>query len=140
MHFSTQTVFALSRSCNLFWSKWQNMFRCLSFSTAPLIIINTERSRLVHKSALLLHSSYLWSNATTRPDITTYLGFFLFYVRLLDYSILLKARHDELIHESITLRNHELILRKTLIMRSQLKNERGHFFPAMIWTMIPRNQ
>ena len=30
---------------------------------------------------------------------------------LLDYSILLKPRHDELIHESITLHNHELILR-----------------------------
>ena len=29
----------------------------------------------------------------------------------LDYLILLKARRDELIHEAITLRNHELILR-----------------------------
>ena len=35
----------------------------------------------------------------------------LAYIQLLDYSILLKARHDELIHESITWHNHELILR-----------------------------
>ena len=33
------------------------------------------------------------------------------YFRLLDFAILLKAKHDELIHESITLYNHELILR-----------------------------
>ena len=33
-----------------------------------------------------------------------------FNVRLLDYSILLKARHDESIYESITLHNHKLIL------------------------------
>ena len=32
-----------------------------------------------------------------------------FYVRLLDYIIYLKARHDELIHELITLHHHELI-------------------------------
>ena len=36
--------------------------------------------------------------------------FNLFFVQLLDYSILLKARHDELIHESITLHYHELNL------------------------------
>ena len=33
----------------------------------------------------------------------------LFYDQLVDYSILLKARHHELIHESITLHNHDLI-------------------------------
>ena len=32
-----------------------------------------------------------------------------FSFQLLDYYIFLKARHDELIHESITLHNHELI-------------------------------
>ena len=32
----------------------------------------------------------------------------LLNVWLLDYSILLRARHDELIHESITLHNHEI--------------------------------
>ena len=42
--------------------------------------------------------------------------FNLFYVQLLDYSILLKARHDELIHESITLYNHKLIQREAAIM------------------------
>ena len=30
-------------------------------------------------------------------------------IRLLDHSIFLKARYDELIHELITLHNHELI-------------------------------
>ena len=34
-----------------------------------------------------------------------------FNARLLDYSILLKARYDELVHESITWHNQELILR-----------------------------
>ena len=33
------------------------------------------------------------------------------HVWLLVYSILLKARHYELVQESITLNNHELILR-----------------------------
>ena len=33
---------------------------------------------------------------------------FTFFVRLLDYSILLKARHDELIHELINVNTHEL--------------------------------
>ena len=32
-----------------------------------------------------------------------------FYVQLLDYSFLLKAKHEELINELITLHNHELI-------------------------------
>ena len=34
-----------------------------------------------------------------------------FYVPLSDYSIVLKARHDESTHELITLHNHELIQR-----------------------------
>ena len=34
-----------------------------------------------------------------------------FFVRLLDYSIVLKARPDELIHESIALHYYESILR-----------------------------
>ena len=38
------------------------------------------------------------------------------------------ARHEGPRHESITLHNHELIRRKTAIMRSQLKKERGIFF------------
>ena len=38
-------------------------------------------------------------------------------------AIRLEARH-----QSITLHNHELIRRKTAIMRSQLKKERGIFF------------
>ena len=42
---------------------------------------------------------------------TKHVLYFLFYVRLLDYPILLKARHDELIHKSITLHNYELIRR-----------------------------
>ena len=37
------------------------------------------------------------------------------------YYIFLKARHDELIHESITLHNHKLILRETAITRLQIK-------------------
>ena len=44
------------------------------------------------------------------------------------YSILLKASHDELVHELVTLHNHKLIPRLMTIMRSQLKNERGNFF------------
>ena len=36
----------------------------------------------------------------------------LFYVWLLEYSILLKARHYELIHESITLHNRKLLQRQ----------------------------
>ena len=51
-----------------------------------------------------------------------------FYVWLLDHSILLKARHDELNHEFITLHNHELILRLTAISRSQLKSKREKLF------------
>ena len=56
-----------------------------------------------------------------------------FFVKLvlcpaLDYAILLKARHAELIHNSINLNNHTLILWQTVIMRSKLKNERGIFF------------
>ena len=35
----------------------------------------------------------------------------IFYVWLLDYSILLKARYDELIHKPISLYDHELYLR-----------------------------
>ena len=54
----------------------------------------------------------------------------LVFVQLLDYSFLLNARHDELIHESITLDNHNLILRLTEIMRSQLKNLRNIFSPT----------
>ena len=56
-----------------------------------------------------------------------------FFVKLvlcpaLDYAILLKARHAELIHNSINLNNHTLIPWQTVIMRSKLKNERGIFF------------
>ena len=32
-----------------------------------------------------------------------------FCVQLLDYSAFLKARYDELVHDSITLHDHELI-------------------------------
>ena len=46
------------------------------------------------------------------------------FVQLLDYSILLKARYDELIYESIILHNHGLIH----IMSSELNKERGNFF------------
>ena len=42
---------------------------------------------------------------------------------LLDYSISLKARQEELIHEKIILSNHELIQRLMTIMRLQLKND-----------------
>ena len=49
------------------------------------------------------------------------------YVWLLDYSISLEARHDELIHELITLDNHELIQRLMEIMRSQLKTKEEIF-------------
>ena len=35
--------------------------------------------------------------------------FISFYVRLFDYSVLFKAGNSELIHELITLHNHELM-------------------------------
>ena len=35
--------------------------------------------------------------------------FYQFYIQLLDYLILLKARHDEMMHESITLHDREYI-------------------------------
>ena len=53
-----------------------------------------------------------------------------FYIRLSDYSILLKARHDELIDKSISLHNYEFNLRLTSILRWQLKNERKFFSPS----------
>ena len=60
-----------------------------------------------------------------------------FYVRLLDHSILLRARHCEL----IPLHNHELILSLMAIVRSWLKNKRGTFFSTTrIWTMVSWNQ
>ena len=40
--------------------------------------------------------------------------FSYFNVRLLDYSILLKAKQDELIHELITLHNHEFTIQQLL--------------------------
>ena len=46
-----------------------------------------------------------------------------FYVQLLDYSIILKARNDKLIHESINLSNHDLI------WRSWLKMKEDTFYP-----------
>ena len=49
-------------------------------------------------------------------------------VLLLDYSMLLKARHDELVHEWITLNKHELIQRLKSIMRLWFKNKKGKFF------------
>ena len=42
----------------------------------------------------------------------------------------MKARHAILIQESITLHNHELILRLTAIMRSNIKNKRCIFSPS----------
>ena len=42
----------------------------------------------------------------------------------LDFSILLKAIHDE----TITLHNHEIIMRSTAITRSQIENVVGKFF------------
>ena len=35
----------------------------------------------------------------------------MYFIQLLDYSILLKARHDKLISETITLHHHKLILK-----------------------------
>ena len=49
------------------------------------------------------------ANATITPE--QFNLFNLFYVRLLNYSILLKARHDELKHDTINLHNIELIQR-----------------------------
>ena len=64
-----------------------------------------------------------------------------FYVWLLDHSITLKAWCDVLIHDEITLHNHELVPRLMAIMRSWLKNEVGKFFsPAGIWISFPWNQ
>ena len=52
----------------------------------------------------------------TRSKHTKFAGiedflFHQFYVRLLDYSFLLKARQEEVIHESVTLYHHKLIRR-----------------------------
>ena len=52
----------------------------------------------------------------------------IFFVQLVLCPVLLKARHNELIHESITLHNYELALTSKAIMRSQLENERSKFF------------
>ena len=46
--------------------------------------------------------------ALVHPHTSIFL--YKFYVRLLEYLILLKSRHDELIQELITLHNHVLIL------------------------------
>ena len=57
--------------------------------------------------------------------VSRYFLFNQFHIRLLDYSILLKARHNELIHELIILHNHELIPRSyKAIIRFQLNNKR----------------
>ena len=65
----------------------------------------------IKKSKMTEKKNYFPSSISnkTRPVLAK-LAFcsFTFYVRLLDYSILLKARHDELIHESITVNTHEL--------------------------------
>ena len=61
--------------------------------------------------------------------VSRYFLFNYFHVRLLDYSILLKARHNELIHEFIILHNHELIPRYyKAIMRFQLNNNRWKIY------------
>ena len=44
---------------------------------------------------------------TTEAQVDQFFLFNQFYAGLLDYSILLKAKHVELSHESITLHNHE---------------------------------
>ena len=64
----------------------------------------------------------------------------LHYKDALDHSILLKARHDELIHESITLQNYEFTPRLMAIMRSWLKNDIGILSPNGIWTTVPWNR
>ena len=53
------------------------------------------------------------------------------YVQLLDYSNLLKARHDELFHESITLHNYELTARLAAIMTQKVtqKQKRNFILP-----------
>ena len=48
----------------------------------------------------------------------------IMYVKLISF----KARHDELIHELITLQKHRLILMYKAIMRSQLNSKQGFFF------------
>ena len=60
----------------------------------------------------VLASLQIDRRTSSYPDQTNVSFLFnLFYVRQLDYFILLKARHAELIPELITLHNNELIQR-----------------------------
>ena len=72
--------------------------------------IKREKKQYTVNTNLSRNSKYSGStSSTSRPNCFL---FNLFYVRLLVYSILMKARNFELSHESITLHKHELIIKK----------------------------
>ena len=61
---------------------------------------------------LSIHKSNNWLTLLfLNNNITKSVLFKKFYVQLLDYLISWKVKHDELIHETITLHTHEIILR-----------------------------
>ena len=85
--------------------------------SAPLYFKLTKQIKLV-----ILNFAFVYKSSIVFVQL-------VLNVRLLDYSILLKARHDELIEELITLHSYEAFIRLMAIMRSQLKNEREFFSP-----------
>ena len=91
--------------CHFFKGAWVQMERTIKF------LLNQSIRISVHKTL----------------KITQFVFVQLVFVQLFDYSIILKARHDESIHESITLHNHALffsradakrVLRRSINRRS----------------------